>query len=722
MKRNGIVALTFSLAASATAGEILKGAPGTAVPRSYIVVLKPDVAVKAGSTRAGLTVSQISVTLATLHGGSATRFYEYALQGFAVRMSEEAAHALAGDPRVAYVQENRIHTIHATQSPVPSWGLDRLDQRNSGLDGRYTHRFTGAGVHAYIIDTGVRGTHREFTGRMGNGFGSIPDGNGSNDCHGHGTHVAGTVGGATYGVAKGVTLHAVRVLACNGSGTTEQVIAGVDWVMQNHVKPAVANMSLGGGVDPALDEAVARSIGAGVVYAIAAGNSSRDACSESPARVPEALTVGSTEERDLRSSFSNIGRCVDLFAPGSRITSAWNSSDTGTHTISGTSMATPHVAGVVALYLQEVGTQSAAAVSEALLRNATPGIIIDVGANSPNRLLHSLFGGVVPTPPPDPPPPPGINVALNKRATGSTPCTPSQGPEKAVNGSVRGGIDDKWCSAAADVFLQVDLGASFTISSFVVRHASAGGEPAALNTRSFFLQTSNDGTSFSSVLTVPVNASGVTYHFLSTPVTTRHVRFRPVDRNNAGDPAARVYEFEVYSPGSPGQTPTPTVTPIPMPTPTPGPTATPTPTPRPMPNSFEAEAAGNTLSGTAVVRTCAACSGGRKVGFIGNGAANFVTVTNVNVRSAGSYILTVHYLLSGTRTFFVSVNGGPAVPLRLTGTSWSTVATGGLQVNLRAGANTVRFSNPSAFAPDLDRIVVTPGGPPLLPLRWSSAS
>ena len=203
-----------------------------------------------------------------------------------------------------------------------------------------------------MIDTGIRATHQEFTGRIGNGFTAINDGQGTNDCHGHGTHVAGTTGGSTYGVAKQVTIHAVRVLGCDGSGATSGVIAGVDWVTQNHVKPAVANMSLGGGVSTALDQAVANSIAAGVSYAIAAGNSNANACNSSPARVASANTVGSTTSTDARSSFSNFGTCVDLFAPGSSITSSWSTSDTATNTISGTSMATPHVAGALALYLR----------------------------------------------------------------------------------------------------------------------------------------------------------------------------------------------------------------------------------------------------------------------------------------------------------------------------------------------------------------------------------
>jgi serine protease len=257
-------------------------------------------------------------------------------------------------------------------------------------------------VNVYVIDTGIRSTHTEFGGRVSTvGHTSINDGNGTNDCNGHGTHVAGTIGGATYGVAKGVTLHAVRVLGCNGSGSTSGVIAGIEWVTNNHIKPAVANMSLGGGASTALDDAVRNSIAAGVTYAIAAGNSNANACNSSPSRVTQALTVGSSTNTDARSSFSNFGTCVDLFAPGSNITSAWNTSDTATNTISGTSMATPHVAGVAALYLAGDPTATAATVHAAVVNNASLDKLTGVGTGSPNRLLHSRFGT---QPPGDAPP------------------------------------------------------------------------------------------------------------------------------------------------------------------------------------------------------------------------------------------------------------------------------------------------------------------------------
>src|SRR5215813_9284608 len=279
------------------------------------------------------------------------KVYGYAINGFSAQMSEEQALNLSRDPRVRFVEEDSIVEASVTQNNPP-WGLDRIGQRDLPLNHAYSYTNTGSGVNVYIIDTGIRRTHTQFGGRASASFDAVGDGQNTNDCNGHGTHVSGTVGGSTYGVAKSVRLFAVRVLGCNGSGTNSGVIAGVDWVTANHISPAVANMSLGGGVSTALDTAVRNSIASGVTYSIAAGNSNTDASSSSPARVAEAITVGATTMTDARSSFSNFGSVVDIFAPGSSILSSFNTSDTATNTISGTSMATPHVAGVVARYLQ----------------------------------------------------------------------------------------------------------------------------------------------------------------------------------------------------------------------------------------------------------------------------------------------------------------------------------------------------------------------------------
>jgi subtilisin family serine protease len=327
-----------------------------------------------------------------VHGlGASVHFvYDAALTGFAASLPEQALNGLIHNPNVEYIEVDQTITLEASQSPA-TWGLDRIDQRALPLNNTYTYNTTGAGVTAYIIDTGILASHNEFGGRASAAYDSVGDGRNGVDCNGHGTHVAGTIGGATYGVAKGVTLVAVRVLNCSGSGTTSGVIAGINWVTTNHKDPAVANMSLGGGASTSLDTAVKNSISAGVTYAIAAGNNNKDACRYSPARVTTAITVGATTSTDARASYSNYGKCLDLFAPGSSITSAWIGSNTATNTISGTSMATPHVAGVVALYLEGHKTATPAAVATALTGGATPNVVKSAGSGSPNKLLYSLL-------------------------------------------------------------------------------------------------------------------------------------------------------------------------------------------------------------------------------------------------------------------------------------------------------------------------------------------
>ncbi|MFN2325403.1 MAG: S8 family serine peptidase [Gemmatimonadales bacterium] len=323
-------------------------------------------------------------------GGELSFTYEHAIKGFAGSFPAAALEGIRRNPNVAYIEADGVVSISTTQSNA-TWGLDRIDQRDLPLNGTYVYNADGTGVNAYIIDTGIQLDHVDFGGRAVTGFDAVTSGGTADDCNGHGTHVAGTVGGTTWGVAKKVKLHAVRVLDCRGSGTTSGVVAGIDWVTANHVKPAVANMSLGGGASSTLDNAVANSTAKGVTYAVAAGNDNADACNYSPARAASAITVGATTSSDARASYSNYGTCLDIFAPGSSITSAWHTSSTATNTISGTSMASPHVAGVAALYLQGNTSASPSSVANALTSNATTNKVTSAGSGSPNRLLYSGF-------------------------------------------------------------------------------------------------------------------------------------------------------------------------------------------------------------------------------------------------------------------------------------------------------------------------------------------
>jgi subtilisin family serine protease len=385
MTRSLAIAFSLLLAFSLSAKDKLRKAEKP-VPNQYIVVLHETA-----------DVASLADDLSRRHAGVLEHVYSKALKGFSVKMSEGMARKLSEHPAVAFVEEDGIVTADATQTGA-TWGLDRIDQRALPLSTTFSYLNTGLGVKAYIIDTGVLTTHSGFAGRAIHGRDTVSNDNDATDCNGHGTHVAGTVGGTKYGVAKGVTLVAVRVLDCAGSGTNAGVIAGVDWVTADHQagQPAVANMSLGGSASTALDTAVQNSINDGVTYAIAAGNGfyglfAQNACNTSPARVAAAITVSATDSTDTKPSWANIGSCVDLFAPGINITSAWYTNATATNTISGTSMATPHVAGVAALYLQSNPSATPLTVRNAIVNNATTGVVKSPGSGSPNRLLFSNY-------------------------------------------------------------------------------------------------------------------------------------------------------------------------------------------------------------------------------------------------------------------------------------------------------------------------------------------
>lgn len=363
-------------AASAELAPLLSAAPGQGIRNQYIVVFRDGAADASG----------IAARLVSEHGGSVRHAYRHSLNGFAATLPASAVEAVRRNPAVAYVQQDGMVASAATQFSAP-WGLDRIDQPNLPLNGTFTYTYTGAGVRIYVLDTGIRYDHAQFGGRAVAGF-DVLGGTGA-DCNGHGTHVAGIAAGSTYGVAKAATLVSVRVLDCGGAGSASNVIAGVDWITANRVKPAVAVMPLGGSANQAMDNAVANSIAAGVTYVVVAGNSNADACGFSPARLPAAITVGTSTATDTRSSTSNFGTCVDLFAPGVNIPSAWHTSTTATNTLSGSSMAAPHVAGAAALYLQTHPTASTAAVANSVVSMAWVGKLTGIGTGSPNRLLNS---------------------------------------------------------------------------------------------------------------------------------------------------------------------------------------------------------------------------------------------------------------------------------------------------------------------------------------------
>lgn len=464
--------LTFALMAglsghSLHAAELLAVDSARAIEGQYIVVFKtPSVLDIQSSAAIADFASAQAQNLSSLYNIDVAREFGGILNGVLVNASSKQINNLLNDPTIDFIEQDQMMYVTPQVSANANqanaiWGLDRIDQTDLPLNNNYSYDFDGSGVTAYVIDTGVRVSHNEFGNRASHGYDFIDNDNDATDCNGHGTHVAGTIGGSAYGVAKNVNIVGVRVLGCNGSGSNSGVIAGIDWVKNNASGPSVANMSLGGGASQATDNAVNNAVAAGISFVVAAGNDNSNACNYSPARAANAITVGSTTSSDGRSSFSNYGNCLDIYAPGSNIKSAWYNSDSATNSISGTSMASPHVAGAVALYLDENPSLSPSQIDVMLSQRSSKNKISDAKSGSPNELLYTLEGGVV-IPPED-------NELNNAQPVSASGAQGSNTFYKLVVPAGASSLSFDTSGGTGDVDMYVQVGQKPTTGSFNCR-------------------------------------------------------------------------------------------------------------------------------------------------------------------------------------------------------------------------------------------------------------
>ncbi|NKC21320.1 S8 family serine peptidase [Pseudoalteromonas sp. S4498] len=468
-------AISFAVLAGLTsvnaqAAKILNVESNKAIKDQYIVVFStPSVLNVQNSKAIAAFANKQAKALENKHNVSITKEFGGVLNGVVINASAKQLKGLLNNPNIDYIEQDQMVTVTPAitasgDQANPTWGLDRVDQRNLPLNSNYHYDFDGTGVTAYVIDTGVRISHNEFGNRASHGYDFVDNDNDATDCNGHGTHVAGTIGGGEYGVAKNVNIVGVRVLGCNGSGSYSGVISGIDWVKNNASGPSVANMSLGGGVSQAVDDAVNNAVASGVSFVVAAGNDNSNACNYSPARAADAITVGSTTSSDARSSFSNYGNCLDIYAPGSSITSAWHNSDTSTNTISGTSMAAPHVAGAVALYLDENPSLSPSQIDSLLSQRSSKGKVSNPQSGSPNELLYTLAGGTDPDPDPDP-----ITELVNGQGVSTSGASGQQTFYKLVVPAGASALNFSLAGGTGDADLYVQQGTQPTLNSYACR-------------------------------------------------------------------------------------------------------------------------------------------------------------------------------------------------------------------------------------------------------------